>query len=614
MNTRQQSVRASGQTVLCSWRDQLAEAARTPALQQEIVVRQRELLPKFAEHYLRLQALPRHVRRDLQRRWKRSLAGVALLLALGQTPALAATISVRGGCSLADAITAANTDNAIGGCTAGSGADTLVLTPGSTHTLTAVNNPTYGGNGLPVVTSVITIAGNGSTIQRSPVTGTPEFRLLFVADTGRLALQGLTLTNGNAKYGGSAVATRAGTVTITNCTITGNTTPGRGGGLRAFYGSTVKITNSTVSGNTAGVRGGGMYSRGTVSFTNSTVSGNTAGFDAGGVYNFRGSLTFTNSTVSGNSAVVNAGGVWNIGGRATLTNSTISGNSTGNNGGGLTNSSGIMSLINSTLSGNTAGRGGGVHSGGRYGDVRSDVVLFRTLISGNTAGKGAEVYQVDGGVISANHFNLFGHSGLTNAQAFGGTGLILSGPFDGIATSDGATPTLLASILDPVLASNGGLTHTHALVADSPAIDETNSCPPPDRDQRGVPRPQNGNADPALLCDVGAFERVLPGVVACDHIPATIIGTAIGETLTGTPGPDVIQGLDGNDVISGLGGNDVICGGLGNDRLSGGLGSDRLFGDAGTDRLSGGIGFDRCNGGPGGGGLTAGCEQLSNGP
>ena len=49
---------------------------------------------------------------------------------LGGAPVLAATINVDGtNCTLADAIRSANTDAAVGGCTKGSGADTLVPRP-----------------------------------------------------------------------------------------------------------------------------------------------------------------------------------------------------------------------------------------------------------------------------------------------------------------------------------------------------------------------------------------------------------------------------------------------------------------------------------------------------
>ena len=73
------------------------------------------------------------------------LAGVALMLALGQSPGLAATIPVNANCTLIDAITAANTDTATGGCPAGSGVDTIVPPPGSTQTLPTVNNNTNYG-------------------------------------------------------------------------------------------------------------------------------------------------------------------------------------------------------------------------------------------------------------------------------------------------------------------------------------------------------------------------------------------------------------------------------------------------------------------------------------
>jgi hypothetical protein len=44
------------------------------------------LPPRFDEYHRYLKSLPRKVRRSLQRQWKRSLAGLALLLALGMAP------------------------------------------------------------------------------------------------------------------------------------------------------------------------------------------------------------------------------------------------------------------------------------------------------------------------------------------------------------------------------------------------------------------------------------------------------------------------------------------------------------------------------------------------
>jgi hypothetical protein len=162
---------------------------------------QGELLPCFVDHYERLKALPRSMRRALQRQWRRSLAGLALLLVLGQAPALAAMINVGASCTLVKAIVAANNDTtASGNCTKGRGADKIVLPRNSTQTLTAVNNTTpynttpYGPTGLPVIRSEITIVGNNSTIRRAGTA--PRFRIFAVGRNGNLRLQQTTVSGG----------------------------------------------------------------------------------------------------------------------------------------------------------------------------------------------------------------------------------------------------------------------------------------------------------------------------------------------------------------------------------------------------------------------------------
>src|SRR5215211_9083305 len=100
--------------MLSAWQDEL-KATRNPIIKEQCLQQEPDLLPRFAEHYQQLKALRRRVRRTLQRQWKRSLAGVALLIALGQAPALAATINVSGNCTLVNAITAANNNAATGG-------------------------------------------------------------------------------------------------------------------------------------------------------------------------------------------------------------------------------------------------------------------------------------------------------------------------------------------------------------------------------------------------------------------------------------------------------------------------------------------------------------------
>jgi subtilisin-like proprotein convertase family protein len=92
--------------------------------------------------------------------------------------------------------------------------------------------------------------------------------------------------------------------------------------------------------------------------------------------------------------------------------------------------------------------------------------------------------------------------------------------------------------------------------------------------------------------DIGSLTDwvLLFGVVKCNGIVATIVGTSAGETIIGTPGPDVIAGLRGNDTIYGQGGGDVMCGGPGADSIyavADGL-DDTIAGGPGNDTT----GFD----------------------
>ena len=102
--------------------------------------------------------------------------------------------------------------------------------------------------------------------------------------------------------------------------------------------------------------GGGIANYGTLALTNCTVSGNTTSEDGGGIHN-DGILTLTNTTVSGNTAWIGGGlgggqGV-NLYSTLTLINSTVSGNTAGGAGGGIDNA-GTLTLINSTVSGDVS--------------------------------------------------------------------------------------------------------------------------------------------------------------------------------------------------------------------------------------------------------------------
>ncbi|MDA0243868.1 MAG: hypothetical protein OT477_10670 [Chloroflexi bacterium] len=397
--------------VLQAWQTAVQEETRSRPWLSPFLLRQSPyLFTRFADYYRQLLAAPRKVRRQLGT----GLATAALLLALSSSPAHAATITVGGGCTLRDAITAANTDVATGGCAAGSSVDTIVLAGGTYSYSTPYGTQTA----LPNITTPITIEANGATIQRT-----------------------------------------SGTMRI----------------LRVNAGGNLTLNKATITGGTGVTWGGGIYNNSTLTLNNSTVSGNTATSLGGGIFNaVSGTLTLNNSTVSGDTAP---------------------------SGGGILNAGATLTLNNSTVSGNTASGGGG----GIY-NYLSTTTLNRSIVSGNISPTGAEIRRFGGTITAANH-NVFGHSGQTNAQAF--AGFTPSGT-DITATSDGTTPTTLASILNTTLADNGGPTLTHALVSGSPAIDIISSGGAgcifdTSTDQRGGVRGSGANRGDGA-CDAGAYE------------------------------------------------------------------------------------------------------------
>src|SRR5262249_53344051 len=147
------------------------------------------------------------------------------------------------------------------------------------------------------------------------------------------------------RFGGSTVLTAPSTTSFTRFTSDAlSVSPGPHTlsfeGLNVVGDNTAFIDAVSITRGTATLKnfsGGGLANvLGTLTVTDCTVSGNSAGDNGGGLYNLNGTLTLTNCTVSGNSAGYDGGGLWNNG-TATLTDCTVSGNSAGNDGGGLFN-------------------------------------------------------------------------------------------------------------------------------------------------------------------------------------------------------------------------------------------------------------------------------------
>jgi hypothetical protein len=226
--------------------------------------------------------------------------------------------------ALVAAITAANA----------SGGGNVVLTAGCTYRLTASHAVgREGADGLPVITTVITLTGNQNVITRAATA--PSFRIAEVASTGNLTLKLVTLDNGLAVGDGGGIL-NYGAVTLTGSALTNNTASGNGGGLSnedvasPGTGTAATFVSSKVLHNTASTTGGGVYNglRGTLSMTSGAVNGNTSSLFGGGIAAINSTATTVTTTpVSANATGLFSGGIYRLGGTMTITASPITANS-----------------------------------------------------------------------------------------------------------------------------------------------------------------------------------------------------------------------------------------------------------------------------------------------
>jgi hypothetical protein len=426
-----------------------------------------EALEQWTEH---LQPHTRLVAR--RRRWWRSIAcGVGLLvglLSLART-SQAADFACPAG-DVACLIAAINTANANGE------ANTIRLEAG-TYTLTVVDNDTDGPNGLPSMTSTLTLQGTGAdttSIAREGGFRTPPFfRLLHVAATGQLTLKRLTLRGGTS-LGGGGINNAGGIVTVTHCTLVGNSAGIVGGGINNA-GGTVTVTHCTLMSNGNSEAGGGVSTMGgMVTITHSTIADNRV-FGPGGILNIKGTVTIADSTIADNrgDTITGVGGIDNRG-FMTILNSTIARNLGAVP--GILNG-GQLLIVNSTIVDNVDTRLPGRPGLGIRTDGTGSTVLVNTILARNS--------QLDclGRVTSL------------------GTNLI--------EDPTGCTITLQPTDLtgDPGLdtfADNGRPGNGHyPLLPTSQAIDAGNDAVCPTRDQLGQRR--------IGRCDIGAI-RFLDGI------------------------------------------------------------------------------------------------------
>ena len=141
------------------------------------------------------------------------------------------------------------------------------LAPGSTYILTTPDNDTYGPTGLPVISSNITINGNGAVIER---TGSTPLRIFYVSSGATVVLNDLTIEQGSSTSGGGVY--NAGTLTLNNDILTGNSAAADGGAV--YNGGALTVNNTTFSNNSAGGSGPDVFNAVATTPTTTTLTDN----------------------------------------------------------------------------------------------------------------------------------------------------------------------------------------------------------------------------------------------------------------------------------------------------------------------------------------------------
>jgi len=401
---------------------------------------------------------------------------LALLLALGVTllmqplPARAETITVTntldsGVGSLRDAIAAA------------APGDTIVFAP-------ALSGQTIVLASQLTIDKALTLDGAALT-EPLKISGNHSVRVFYI--TANATLTRLDIINGRTISGGGGIHNEAATLTLYGCNVRNNTAENSSGGGLYNNNGTITIRQSVIRDNQATgstAVGGGIVNWGTMQVISSTIAGNTA--VAGGGIRNHGSLTITASTLSGNTAAY-AGGIANLG---------------------------TLTLANCTLSGNAATHG--TYTGSalyQWGHSSYSTMIHHCTIANNTAaGSHQAAVELEDGVITLKNSLIADNGGNFYVWGNAGTDLVSQG-YNLADTWNGlplATGDLTADPLLDTLADNGGPTLTHALLPGSPARDAANPVVSLTTDQRGIPRPWDGDDDGNARSDIGAFEANPP--------------------------------------------------------------------------------------------------------
>jgi hypothetical protein len=387
---------------------------------------------------------------------------------------------------------------------------TVIRLAAGTYLLTTADNVIglFNADGLPLITSPVTIEGDRSGTTLARATDGPLFRFFHVGVTGQLTLDGLTLTNGGGSalfaYGG-AIWNDHGTLTIIDTTIVSSKAYG-GGGLFNSSG-TVTITRTIFEDNIGASIAGALYSEESQMRISQSLIVDNESMTYGGVWVHNGTATIERTTFARNLA--DGAGALGITGNATVSirDSAFSENRAPVSGAAAIDNSGTLDVINTTFTRNVVG-------------VSSNSIVTNWGAMSVVNATFAENRPSNVGFVAP---AILSHSTTTFLQntiivhdvqqpGYGCSGVVTSLGNNLIGDPTGCTITL--QLTDFVGEANlGALTDDgtpgnahYPLLPESRAIDSANDEACPKKDQIGQPRQPR--------CDIGAVEFPSFGVAA----------------------------------------------------------------------------------------------------
>jgi hypothetical protein len=424
------------------------------------------------------------------------------------------------------------------------GTDT-VLVPAGTYLLTLTAAPegtaddAYGD--LDITESVDIIGPSAETTLidgNGLVTGDRVFHITDPLGAGmivtltELTLQGGRVLNENgggllvqAPEGGPPVEDETSIqVVLNSCAVrdnvaasdqvdpdTGKPIGGSGGGI--YSTGELNLYQSSIAANLAAANGGGVYSGGPLNVDVTEIVDNEAE-GGGGLFDTGAHIsTFSRCLVAHNTAVGGGGVTSRTQVLQLWENCTIHGNVATDVGAGI-NTNGTVDLANCTVSENRSDSdapngGAGLNS---FGGAALEIGSFRignTILAGNVVNAAA----VPPDTPTVRNCGCTGGAGCTVGAQYVSFGFNL----EDAATCELAGSGDLANAdpqLSPLLqlgawpATRG---HNPRSLATDGGSNAGAICPPVD--QRGLPRPVDGDGSGAAFCDIGAYERQAPDML-----------------------------------------------------------------------------------------------------